>query len=76
MAWKGSKLQESLYFQFVTPDYKHIEAETKWLPFSKRQLHMNLKFVTKGPVNNIQALVRIMAWRRSGGKPLSEPMLA
>ena len=27
-----------------------------------------------GPVNNILALVQIMAWRRSGDKPLSEPM--
>ena len=34
-----------------------------------------LKFVPKGPINNIPALVQIMAWRRSGGKPLSEPMM-
>ena len=33
------------------------------------------KFVPKGPINNIPALVQIMAWRRSGGKPLSEPMV-
>ena len=30
-----------------------------------------LKFVRKGPINNIPALVQIMAWRRSGDKPLS-----
>ena len=35
---------------------------------------MSLKFVPKGPINNIPALVPIMAWRRSGDKPLSEPM--
>ena len=34
-----------------------------------------LKFVPKGPINNIPALVQIMAWRRSGDKPLSEPMM-
>ena len=34
-----------------------------------------LKFVPKGPINNIPALVQIMAWRRPGDKPLSEPML-
>ena len=28
-----------------------------------------------GPINNIPALVQIMAWRRPGDKPLSEPML-
>ena len=32
--------------------------------------------VAKSPINNIPALVRIMAWRRPGGKPLSEPMMA
>ena len=34
-----------------------------------------LKFVPKGPINSIPALVQIMAWRRSGDKPLSEPMM-
>ena len=35
----------------------------------------SLKFVPKGSINNIPALVQIMAWRRSGAKPLSESML-
>ena len=34
-----------------------------------------LKFVPKGLINNIPALVLIMAWRRPGDKPLSEPMM-
>ena len=34
-----------------------------------------LKFVARGSNNNIPALVQIMAWRRAGGKPLSEPMV-
>ena len=38
-------------------------------------IKISLKFVPKGPINNIPALVQIMAWRRSGDKPLSEPML-
>ena len=33
------------------------------------------KFVPKGPIKNIPALVQIMAWRRPGAKPLSEPMM-
>ena len=36
---------------------------------------ISLKFVPKCPINNIPALVQIMAWRRPGDKPLSEPML-
>ena len=34
-----------------------------------------LKFVPKGPINNVPALVRILTWCRIGDKPLSEPML-
>ena len=33
------------------------------------------KFVPKGPINNIPAMVQIMAWHRPGAKPLSEPMV-
>ena len=38
-------------------------------------IKITLKFVPKGPINNIPALVQIMAWRRPGDKPLSEPMM-
>ena len=37
-------------------------------------IKISLKFVPKGPINNIPALVQIMAWRRPGDKPLSEPI--
>ena len=36
---------------------------------------ISLKFVPKGPINNIPALVQIMAWRQPGDKPLSEAMM-
>ena len=39
-------------------------------------INNSLKFVPKGLINNIPALVQIMAWRRPGDKPLSEPMLS
>ena len=38
-------------------------------------IKISLKFVPKGPTINIPALVQIMAWRRSGDKPLSEQTL-
>ena len=38
-------------------------------------IKMSLKFVPKGLINNIPALVRIMAWRRPGDKSLSEPVM-
>ena len=38
-------------------------------------IKISLKFVPKGPISNIPALVQIMAWRRPGDKPLTEPMV-
>ena len=38
-------------------------------------IEISLEFVPIGPLNNFQALVQIMAWRRLGDKPLSEPMM-
>ena len=38
-------------------------------------IRISVKFVLKGPIDNIPALVQIMAWRQSGDKPLSEPMM-
>ena len=37
---------------------------------------ISLTYVSKGSINNILALVLIMAWRRSGDKPLYEPTMA
>ena len=39
-------------------------------------LRISLKFVPEVPIYNKQALVQIMAWRLTGDKPLSEPMMA
>ena len=36
---------------------------------------ISLRFVPNGLINNIPSLVLIMAWRRPGDKPLSEPMM-
>ena len=45
-------------------------TENVWI-----QIEISLKFVPKGPITYIPALVYIMAWRRQGDKPLSEPMM-
>ena len=64
--------------------YEHFEAETKWLPFSRhfemdflewKCIKISFTFVSRAPVNNIQALVQIMAWRWPGDKPSFEPMM-
>ena len=38
-------------------------------------IKISLKFVPRGPINNVPTLVQIMAWRRPGDKPLSEPRM-
>ena len=58
-------------------------SATKVLPLQDNTLNENvwisitisLKFILKGPNNNIPALVQIMAWCWSVNKPLSEPMM-
>ena len=44
--------------------------ENVWIP-----IKIPVKFVPKGPINNIPALFQIMAWRRPGDKPLSETVM-
>ena len=58
---------------------------TKWPPFRRRcvfvkeklciLIKVSLKFVPKDPIDNNPALLKVMAWCRIGGIPLSEPML-
>ena len=38
-------------------------------------IKISLKFVLKGPTNNIPALVQIMVWRQQGDKPLAKLMM-
>ena len=69
-----------------TPYLQHIGAETKCPPFTKQHFQMHflnvwipikisLELVPRGSINNIPALVQIMARRLDGAKPLSEPMM-
>ena len=44
--------------------------ENVWIP-----IKISLKFVPKGPIDDIPTLVQIMAWRQPGDKPLSEPSM-
>ena len=60
-----------------------ISQTTIWNAFSWMKIYehvwisinISLKFVPKGRINNIPALVKITAWHRPGDKPLSEPMM-
>ena len=49
---------------FAGDIFKYIFlTENVWIP-----IEISQKFVPKGPINNILALVQIMAWRRPGDK--------
>ena len=58
---------------------RHFPDDTfKYIFMNKNvriSINISLKFVPKGLINNIPALVQKMAWRRPGDKPLSEPMM-
>ena len=65
-----------------------IEADTKWPTYPRRHFQMHFlewkfwipikispMFVSTVPINNISALVQIIACRHPGDKPLFEPMM-
>ena len=56
---------------FADDNFKRISLNEN----DRISIEISLKFVTKVPINNIPVLVQIMAWRRPGDKPLSEPMM-
>ena len=56
---------------FADDDFKRIFLNEN----IRISIKISLKFVPKGTINNIPALVQIMAWRRTGDKPLSGPVM-
>ena len=56
---------------FAGNSSRYIFVNEKFCVLTK----ISLKFVPKGPIDYKSALVQIMAWRRPGDKPLSEPMM-
>ena len=73
--------QEKCVFNTLKPSQneRHFADDTFKRIFlnknAKISLKISLKYVPKGPINNTPILAQIMAWRRSGDKPLSEPMM-
>ena len=57
--------------RYADDTFKHIFLNEN----VRISIKISPKFVPKGPINNNSALVHILALRRSGDKPLSEPMM-
>ena len=59
-------------------DRHFVDSISKWIFFDEdvwTLLKISLKFVPKVRINNIPAMVQIMAWRWQDDMPLSEPMM-
>ena len=66
--WRGDKMAAIFQTRFLVKCI--FLNENVWI-----SIKMSLKFVAEGLINNISALDQIIAWRRQGDKPLSEPMM-
>ena len=56
---------------FTDDIFKFIFGNEKFCILIK----ISLEFVAKGPIDNKAAMGQVMAWRGTGDKPLSEPMM-
>ena len=54
---------------------KDIFKCISWMGMTKIPIRISLKLVPRSPVGNKPALVQVMAWCRSGDRPLTGPML-
>ena len=55
----------------ITDDiFKSVFNESVWISIT-----ISLKFIPKGPIGYESALVQVVAWHRTGEKPLPESML-
>ena len=76
MAWCRQATSHYLSQCWSRPMSPNGVTRPQWVNLTVRIfIRISLKFVPKGPINNKSALVQIMAWCRSGDKPLSEPMM-
>ena len=81
---KASICQDVIMKTTLGPSYQHMRPQQDGRHFSndifkciflnenvKILIEILLKFLPKGPINIISALVQIMAWLRPGDRPLS-----
>ena len=59
-----------MIWKLQTTFFKSIFNESVWISIT-----IALKFIPKGPIDYKSALVQVMAWHRTGEKPLPELML-
>ena len=81
LARKGLKIDENIKYLTHLPLDKMAAisqiADSSAFSWQKRciLIRISLTFVPNGPIDNRLALTQVLAWRRTGDKPLSEPIL-
>ena len=73
--WVGNSPVNSPHKWPVTRKMFPFDDVIMWNENVGISIKISLKFIPKDPINNIPALAQIVAWRRPGVKPLSEPMM-
>ena len=78
---QGHRIPCDLFFKTLKPRQKgrRFADDTFKSIFLNENFRISIKIspkvVPEGPINNIPALVQIMAWRRPGNTPLSGSMI-
>ena len=81
LIWQWMRLHNIHTLQVLKPrrSRRHFAGDIFKYIFLNGNVWISIKFhwnfFPKGPSNNIPALAQIMAWRRQGTKPLSEPTM-
>ena len=81
LLWVLAQFAVNIYCNRTRFYIQNFGSEKKWPRFRRRHFQMHilewrcLNLTKNGPIDNIPALVQIMAWRRPGDKSLSEPMI-
>ena len=62
----------TIEFHLWYENYRHFQIYLQWKCLN---FNYNMKFIPKGPIDYKSALVQVVAWHRTGEKPLPESML-
>ena len=72
--WRHLNELNSLTKRGLNEIFKCILSKMSWNNFLGIVIEVSPMLVTKGPMNNNSSLIQVMAWHRTGGTRLPEPM--
>ena len=69
--WVNTLRPEQFGWQFAKNIFQYIFLNKNWLML----MEILLRFLPYDPINSKSAVVQVMAWHRTGDKPIPEPMM-